>query len=120
MSTTPEHRAKAENNEFFVEQLDNPFWDWAFTGVFYAALHYIEAYFANQVPPLHPPTHKIRDNYIHNNIDLLPIYVDYRQLGDESRNARYEAHITFTQRDVIRAKGYLERIKRVVLPLLPT
>jgi hypothetical protein len=118
LPTTPEHRAKAENNEFLVETLENPFWDWAVTGVFYAALHYIEAYFAGRVPALHPPSHTIRDNHIHSDNTLRAIYVDYRQLEDESRNARYDAGMTFTQGDVGIAKGCLERIKKVILPLL--
>jgi hypothetical protein len=117
--TTKEHRAKAVNNEFLVESLDNPFWDWAVSGVFYAALHYVEAYFASRFPPRHPSTHVSRDNYINSDSILRPIYIDYRQLEDESRNARYDADMTFDQKDVIRTKGYLERIKKVVLPLIP-
>ncbi len=119
MPTTPEHRAKAENNEFLVQNLDNPFWDWAVTALFYAALQYIEAYFANLNPPRHPPTHTVRDNYIHADPNLSKVYVDYRQLEDESRDARYDAHIQFTQADVTRTSTHLERIKTVVVPLLP-
>jgi hypothetical protein len=118
LPTTKEHREKAENNEFLVESLDNPFWDWAISGVFYAALHYVEAYFANQAPPLHPPTHTKRDNHIHSDPNLTKIYVDYRQLEDESRDARYDAGMTFTQRDVTMSIGHLQRIKEVVIPLL--
>ncbi|MGA3322941.1 MAG: hypothetical protein ABSF45_00575 [Terriglobia bacterium] len=118
MPTTPEHRAKAENNEFLVDTLENPFWDWAINGVFYAALHYVEAYFASRVPAVHPSTHTIRDNHIHRDKTLKPIYVDYRQLEDESRNARYDAGMKFTQSDVGMARGCLDRIKKVILPLL--
>ena len=118
MSTMPEHCAKAENNEFLADQLDNPFWDWAVTAVFYTAVHYVEAYFASRVPARHLPNHTIRDNYIHHDRTLNVIHDDYRQLYDESRSARYDAGMTFTQADVGIAKGCLERIKKVVLPLL--
>lgn len=119
MPTTAEHRAKAENNEFLVEQLDNPFWDWAVTSLFYAALHYIEAYFATLVPPVRPGNHQTRDNHIHADGKLARIYVDYRQLEDESRDARYDARVTFTQADVARTRTYLNKVKAVVIPLLP-
>jgi len=117
--TTAEHRAKAENNEFLSSELNNPFWDWAVTGIFYAALHYVEAYFSSRIPPLRPPTHKLRAGYIHADAYLDPIYIDYRQLEDESRNARYDARMTFDQADVVRTRAYLEKIKAVVIPLLP-
>lgn len=119
MPTTPQHRAKAENNEFFVDETGNPFWDWAVTAIFYAALHYVEAYFANQVPPLHPGAHQVRNSTVQKDARLTAIYVDYRQLEDESRDARYDAAMTMTQADVTRLKRNLERIKAVVIPLLP-
>ena len=119
MPSTPEHRSKAENNEFFTSELDNPFWDWAVTGIFYSALHYVEAYFANQAPPVHPATHQMRDNYVYVDKQLRPIYVDYRQLEDESRDARYDASMTITQADAQRSQGCLNRIKALVVPLLP-
>jgi hypothetical protein len=119
LPTTPQHRKKAEHHEFLSTELNNPFWDWAVTGIFYAALQYIEAYFANQKPPIHPPTHVIRDSYIHADPKLSKVYVYYRQLEDESRDARYDASVTFTQADVTRTRTYLERIKAVVVPLLP-
>jgi hypothetical protein len=119
LPTTPQHRAKAENNEFLTTELDNPFWDWAVTANFYAALHYVEAYFGSRKPPLHPATHQLRGSHIHADAQLSAIYVDYRQLEDESRDARYDASMTFVQADVARTRTYLERIKAVVVPLLP-
>jgi hypothetical protein len=119
LPSTPQHRAKAENNEFFISELDNPFWDWAITATFYAALHYVEAYFANKAPALHPATHQMRDNYINSDAKLRSIYIDYRQLEDESRDARYDASITLSQSDATQSKRYLEIIKAVIVPLLP-
>ncbi len=112
MPTPSQHREKAEHDEFFVSELKEPFWDWAITGLFYAALHYIEIYLARQAPPIHPPTHPIRDSHIHRL--LSPIYVDYRELEEESRDARYDAAQTFTQRDFVLLQVNLQRIKRAI------
>jgi hypothetical protein len=119
LPTSPQHRAKAENNEFLTTQINNPFWDWGVTANFYSALHYVEAYFASKTPQLHPPTHTLRDNHIHADSKLSPIYIDYRQLEDESRDARYDASVTISQSDFVRTQGYLNRIKTVIIPLLP-
>ena len=117
MPTSAEHRAKAESNEFFIQHLNNPFWDWFVSVAFYTALQYIDAYFATLMPPVHPPTHQTRDSHIH--AKLPRVYVDYRQLEDDSRDARYDASMQFTQTDADRARVYLNRIKAEVIPLLP-
>jgi hypothetical protein len=44
--------------------------------------------------------------------------VDYRELKTESRDARYDAAITFSQSDVKRLQQNLDKIKRVIVPLL--
>ncbi len=119
MPTSPQHRAKAENNEFFATDVGEPFWDWAVTGLFYSALHYVEAYLASLHPPFHPPTHQIRDSLIHREPRLRPIYVDYRELQDESRDARYDPAQAYTQNDVVRLVARLQRIKQTIIPYLP-
>jgi hypothetical protein len=119
LPSTPEHRAKAEHNELLVSELDYRFCDWAVAGIFYAALQDVEAYFAHQAPPAHPATHQMRDNHINGDARLRPIYVDYRQLEDESRDAQYDASLTFTQGQVLQSQGWLNRIEAVVLPFLP-
>ncbi len=115
MPSTKEHRDKAAHNEFLVSTLDNPFWDWAIIGTFYAALHHIEAYLATK--GIHGPTHPIRDSHIQRDANLKAIYVDYRELENESRDARYDV-IEFKQADVRRLQGNLETIKKVILPLI--
>jgi hypothetical protein len=115
LPNSPEHRAKAEHNEFFCTDTGEPFWDWAITGAFYCALHYVESYLAS----LHPPTHKIRDSLIYREHNLKAIYDDYRELQEESRNARYDASLTFVQSDFVRVQKRLTSIKAVILPLLP-
>ena len=119
MSSARQHVAKAEGNAFFSRQQNNPFWDWAVTANFYAPLHYVQAYFASRVPAINPATHRLRDSRIHADAKLTAIYVDYRQLEDDSRDARYDAAATFTQADVARSRKHLERVKSVILPWLP-
>ncbi len=115
MSGVAEHREKAEHNEFFVKNVGNPFFDWQVSGTFYAALHYVDAYFATL--NIHPHTHGERTSLV--DIRLTTIYVDYRELLNESRDARYEPTVAFTQNDVARIQRSLEAIKKVVLPLIP-
>ena len=118
MSTTEQHRDKAVNNEFLRDTLQNPFWDWAVTATFYAALHYVEAYFARKKPALHSKDHKVRDSYVRRDPVLKPVYRDYAHLKQESHDARYEAHIQIQQADVKRVQPHLEAIKKIVLPLI--
>ena len=112
MPTPQQHREKAEHDEFFVAELKEPFWDWAITGLFYAALHYIEVRLAGQTPPIHPETHLIRDSHVHRL--LSTIYVDYRELEEQSRDARYDAAQNFTQQDFVRLQVNLARIKAAI------
>ncbi len=116
MPNTAQHRGKAEHNEFFVSETGNPFLDWAVCGTFYAALHYVEAYLATK--NIHPSTHAGRISCIQRDSRLNAIYTDYRELLNESRDARYEAAITFTQADVNRVQRSLEAIKRVMSALI--
>jgi uncharacterized protein (UPF0332 family) len=111
-----EHRTKAEENEFFVQSLQNPFWDWAVTGTFYAALHYVDAYLATK--RIDPATHIIRNGFVKSEAVLNPLWGDYRELLNESRTARYDAGTTITQGDVTRLQNNLNAIKAVVLPLI--
>ncbi len=82
--------------------------------MFYAALHYIQGYFVaiGMSPP--PSTHKIRNNHVSNDKKLSAIYVDYRELQDESRSSRYGV-IAPDQADVTRLQGNLNTIKKLVI-----
>lgn len=111
-----EHRTKAEHNEFLVQNIDNPFFDWKMTATFYSALHYVDAYLATR--SIHPPTHAVRLGYVRSDPKLKPVFADYRDLMNESRTARYDAGIIFSQNDVVAAKRRLDAIKMVVVPLI--
>jgi len=119
VATKDEHLAKAGHNEKFVAAIVDPFWDWAITGIFYAALHYLMAFLATKGD--HPGTHQVRNSHIHRDATLKPIYVDYRELQNESEDARYMERnpaTAFTEADVKRLTVNLRNIKNLVTPLL--
>lgn len=116
MPTKAEHRDKAAQNDFFVTTLSNPFWDWAVTGKFYAALHYVEAYLA--IKNVHSRNHAVRNSNIQGDPLLRTLYVDYRELESECHDARYDASLTFTQSDVQRLERNLDKIRNVLQPLI--
>ena len=70
--------------------------DWAVTCLFYAAIHYVNAYLVKAHIPI-PKRHRGsnpkkpgRLNIVQNDSVLSQIYQEYRHLDDESRDARYE------------------------------
>jgi len=115
LPTKAEHKAKAEHNEYFVSTLGNPFFDWQVTALFYSALHYIQAYFVAKGINPPPSTHTMRNNHVSNDPTLRTIYVDYRELQNESRSSRYGVTPP-SQNDVQRLMGNLNTIKGVVGP----
>lgn len=95
MPSKPEHLSKAAHNEQFAEKLSKDgqyanYRDWVVTAYFYSAIHYVEAFLASKSPPVHSSRHRIRDDEIATDPQLLPIYDDYRELKDHSSNARYD------------------------------
>lgn len=92
MPSEQAHLTQARHNEAFVQSLDmqtTVYLDWAVTGLFYAALHYIEAFLATQGQ--HSPSHRSRDTVFRSFSQLRPIYSQYRTLKDVSMQARYQA-----------------------------
>jgi len=103
----------AQDNEEFADTFDlshpHKHLRWAVTVIFYAAVHYVEAYFDLRYNR-HHNSHKRRQRSIRNNGQLRRIYNLYRSLEDESRNARYDGK-NFSPDDVEDLKGNLENIK---------
>lgn len=117
MSTAKEHREQAEHNEFFVSNLDNPFWDWAVTGTFYAALHYVDGFLMLRGD--NPPGHAERNYTIQNDPALSKIWFEYKQLYNDSKLARYEIH-KFSQAEVrLLQDNYLKPVRDLLKPMLP-
>lgn len=121
MTDTATHRKGADDNLDFVrhrldvrEAFDRP---WMVTVWFYATLHLVDAYFglSNQ----HPSGHPVRNAWVANSPDLVPIWPHYRYLYDRSRDARYGLK-PFSEVEVngIRT-AHLDPILSLVLGLLP-
>jgi hypothetical protein len=115
--TKDEHKDKAEQNE----QLAATFpvsvcgTEWAITAIFYAALHYVDAYFALQGRSY--IGHASRNKQVSLDPALCVISDEYKNLYNLSRDARYEVmrlqpgHLTY-------ALNQLDAIKKVICPLL--
>jgi len=123
VATKQQHLKKAQNNERFFNHFDldkTPFLDWVVTGIFYSALHYIRA-----IASMHNfeniASYGEIDN-LFNRLSILKlnptIYDDYRQLKDDSRDARYEM-VEFTKAEVqdLRDQEFVQ-IKSFALSLI--
>lgn len=62
--------------------------DWALVILFYAALHYVEAYLATVGQ--HQRSHTTRDNVVARDPNLKKIFSEYQDLKFYGNNARYE------------------------------
>ncbi|MGH9621858.1 MAG: hypothetical protein ACRD45_19395 [Bryobacteraceae bacterium] len=119
MPSKAEHIAKAKGNEAFASEIQltkQPNIDWALVAIFYAAVHYVEAYFS--LSGTHLRSHTTRDSYIGRDLDLKPIFREYSNLKYYAYNARYEA-IHFKPLEVTEiALPALNKIKARLGPFL--
>ena len=94
MPRSLEHLKQAEHNQELLKSLDldnSPFLDWAATIAFYAALHYVEAWFAVQGTGMHHTKHEQRNRAMNQVDEFRPIvWPNYRTLQDRSHDARYK------------------------------
>jgi len=99
MPLTNQHIQQAEKNEVFFSSFDagsTLYSDWAVTALFYAALHYVDACLGHL--NFHPVSHAQRTPLIRH---YLPqIFQWYRELKDESEQARYQLKM-FTSQQVV-------------------
>lgn len=112
------HLQKATENESLASKLDMtvpsaP--NWAIIMVFYAAVHYVGAYFftVGQSYQLH--IH--RDSAIRNDTQIRTIWRFYERLKDSSENARYGSAF-FTPNQYQLMLSNLHAIKGVITPLV--
>lgn len=85
------HYQQAQHNEQLSEFLNNtPYADWRATCLFYAALHYVQAYFVSRNPPQSYVLHSTRDTAVQSDPHIGRIWNDYRSLKDSTRKARYD------------------------------
>lgn len=103
-----EHIKKSKHNESFYSSLEidkTPYKDWIVSGIFYTALHLIDAYLATK--NIHPFSHGMRDDWVKKNRELDQIWLDYRDLKEFRMKASYKIYEFST-----------EEVKQDVLPLL--
>lgn len=93
MPRQQQHLQQARHNEALYHHLATvaPLYiDWQVTALFYAALHYVDAYLSKH--NVHPASHSDRDQPIAMESVLRRIYTPYRDLESRSRDARYELY----------------------------
>ena len=93
MPDQQKHLAQAQHNEELYHHLSGTtprFIDWQITALFYAALHYVDAYLARF--SIHPSSHEERSMWMGRESILKTIYTAYRDLQNRSRDARYELY----------------------------
>lgn len=99
MSSQYQHENQAQRNERFFQSLDKTVSinrEWIVTAAFYAALHWLEAYYDNQ-HGLHFDSHNTRNQMVRRS--RLPLSIEYLELYEASRQARYFLH-RFTRKEV--------------------
>jgi hypothetical protein len=113
-----DHITKADGNAAFALSLPldrQANIDWALIALFYAAMHYVEAYLA---PGYHLKSHEARDSYINKEAHLRRIFAEYQHLKFFGFNARYEI-AGFKAEDVTDdAARYFQTIKSHIQPKL--
>jgi hypothetical protein len=117
--TRDEHVKKAEDNETFVATIQpnsQAEIDWTLVILFYAAVHYVEAYLFKYWGQ-HVRSHTTRDKYFGKEASLKKIFSSYSHLKFYGYNARYEVS-GFTKTDAQDAAKDLAAIKSVLIPLL--
>ena len=116
MPDSAAHIAQAATNEALSQQLETSYPEWAVTALFYAALHYVQAYFfdnAASMQPQHYLTHGRRDQGVAQRLQSL--HGGYLTLEDASQDARYECMV-FATVDVQELRGdHLVPIKQYIL-----
>jgi uncharacterized protein (UPF0332 family) len=100
MPSKIDHVIKAESNATFAKSLSlaqQAEIDWALTALFYAALHYVEAYLATQ--NTHLRSHENRNKMVGTESNLRKTFKEYSHLKYFGYNARYEI-CAFTAKEV--------------------
>jgi hypothetical protein len=100
--TASEHLARARNAEEVAAQVEASYPEWTATALFYAALHYVEAFFYHQARrssryTAHTDDHGTRLDEVDSRMHSQ--YANYRALLKRSMVARYSA-VAFTTQEV--------------------
>lgn len=103
------HLQKAQRNEEFAHCLRNytacsDYYDWEVVGIFYAALHLVDARLASS--GIHPRNHAKRNQEVENRLRFIG--AEYLALYNMARDARYkpQKHITPEDADKARTRWF--------------
>jgi hypothetical protein len=123
--TLEEYLAQAAHNAElarFLRKEKPEYLDWAATCLFYSAVHYVNAYLTKcgqNIPRRHVGTDQGavgRTNIVQQDRTLREIYPDYRDLDDDSRDARYELkhptkpdYDTYLMPSFVRIKNFVQQ-----------
>ncbi|MGD0510703.1 MAG: hypothetical protein ABSA33_02585 [Candidatus Micrarchaeaceae archaeon] len=122
MHKPQDHVNQAKFNEQLVSFLEGTAYpDWRATVVFYAAVHYVQAYFSSLTPPLKFSRHKDRDTAIENDKHVSAIWNNYRSLKDWSREARYSGtkpEVKDFKEDIFPSLAAIKKHLRAFLPYI--
>ena len=118
MPQLAEHILQAEKNErLFDNLIGTEFNDWAVVSLFYAALHYVDAYFVERVGTS-PSNHRSRNRLISMTIELVSIETFYRELYARSLDARYNI-VTISEDEAIQERtSYFVPVRTHIRALL--
>jgi hypothetical protein len=120
LASASDHLIQAKSNEELVGLLAttaHP--DWRCTVIYYASLHYLEAYFKSHSSPLFFTTHTARNKAIQSDPRLREIHRFYRRLEDWSRLTRYELRKPDPGDFDTELLPHLRRIKEHLKPYVP-
>jgi hypothetical protein len=106
MPSREEHIDKSEHNDRLSQDLaGGPYLDWAVTAMFYSTLHLVDAFLA--IRSTHPESHEERGRLIRTYTQLQRRRMDYRELEERSKDARYRClPFTSQQVDAIRRDAF--------------
>jgi hypothetical protein len=120
MPNRNDHLLKSKHNEDFYLSFDigkTLYKDWIVVGIFYSALHLIDAHFA--LSNKHPFAHGMRDEWIRNDWRLSKIWPDYRDLKEFRQKASYKIYDFTSQKIKDEVFPLLDSIKKFLQGLTP-
>lgn len=107
MPTTEQHLTQARNNERLALAWEETDPEWAVTALFYAALHYVDAFFYLDGQINHKPdgftSHRVRTTAVAQRLSF--VYDHYQRLLDRSRKSRYDC-IAFNTAKVLHLRAH--------------
>ncbi len=117
MPTLKQHLSKSDHNENFFNDVSDSYQDWALTGLFYSALHLVDAFLCSK--HISVENHLTRMDYMNRIKELRPLYADYRILYDYSVNARYKMYSFSIKNITDTYKNIFQPFKKAISKHLP-